>query len=130
MSFIKMTGIDNNKNIVKWLKLKDEEDNNYNYKPEKIRDKVNNKKEETSITESINNLTISESDSLTSVSESDSLTSVSDNSEVSVETNKEYTNLFNTTETLKNGKNLLIILKNEADLRVLYNDIVLKKKKI
>ena len=133
-----MTGIDDNRNIVKWLKLKDEEDNNYNYKPEKIRDKVNNNQEETSITESINNLTISESDSVTSVSESDSvtsvsesdsLTSVSENSEVSVETDKKYTNLFNTTEILKNGKNMLIVLKNEDELGILYNDIVLKKKK-
>ena len=32
MSFIKMTGIDNNKNIVKWLKIDDDEDNIYNYK--------------------------------------------------------------------------------------------------
>ena len=65
MSFIKMTGIDNNKNIVKWLKIDDDEDNIYNYKPEKFREKVNNKKEETTIIESINNLRISESDSVT-----------------------------------------------------------------
>ena len=121
MSFIKITGIDENRNIVKWLKIADDEDDIYKYKSEKKCEIVNNKKEEKPIVESMNNLTISESDSLSSISES----SVS-----SVETNKESSNLFNKTERFIENKKALFILKDENDLDKVYDDILLKKKRI
>ena len=121
MSFIKITGIDENRNIVKWLKITDDEDDiyNYKYKSEKKCETVNNEKDEEPIVESINNLIISESDSVSSISES----SVS-----SVETNKESSNLFNKTERFINKKEGLFILNNENELDKVYKDILLKKK--
>lgn len=119
MSFIKITGIDENRNIVKWLKIADDEDDIYKYKSEKKCEIVNNKKEEKTIVESMNNLTISESDNLSSISES----SVS-----SVETNEESSNLFNKTERYIDKKKALFILKDENELDKVYEDILLKKK--
>ena len=128
MSFIKITGIDENINIVKWLKIADDEDNIYNYKSEKKCVLVNNKKEEKSIVESACLSSISESDSLSSISESDSLSSISESSVSSVETNKESSNLFNKTERFIDNKKALFILKNENELDKVYDDILLKKK--
>lgn len=120
MSFIKITGIDENRNIVKWLKIADDKDDiYYKYKSEKKCETVNNKKEEKPIVESMNNLTISESDSLSSISES----SVS-----SVETNKESSNLFNKTERFIDNNKILFILKDESELSEIYKEILLKKK--
>ena len=118
MSFIKITGIDENRNIVKWLKIEDDEDDIYKYKSEKKCETVNNKKDEELIVENMNNLTILESDSLSSISES----SIS-----SVETNKESSNLFSETKKYIDKK-ALFILKDENELDKVYEDILLKKR--
>ena len=117
MSFIKITGIDDNRNIIKWLKI--DEDNIYNYKPEKPYNKVNNKEDEKLMVEDINNLKILENDSLSSIS---------DNSKSSVETNKECSNIFNNSETFKYNKKMLYILKDANELDNIYKDILLNKK--
>ena len=146
MNFIKITGIDENRNIEKWLKIADDEDDIYKYKSEKKCETVNNKKEENLIVESMNNLTIlegdglssisegdglssiSEGDDLSSISESDGLSSISESSISSVETNKESSNLFSKTKRYIDKKKGLFILENENELDKVYKDILLKKK--
>ena len=155
MNFIKITGIDENRNIEKWLKIADDEDDIYKYKSEKKCETVNNKKEENLIVESMNNLTISEGDGLSSISEgdglssisegdglssisegddlssiseSDGLSSISESSISSVETNKESSNLFSKTKRYIDKKKGLFILENENELDKVYKDILLKKK--